>query len=243
MCAHGPDARRHTKRPITHLSIHRITVSIHYMDDSRVRKPAPPLLPVFRSRQQAELLAYLLAEPARSTSLTELSQRLQIPFSTVHREIGRAEKAGIVHSTKSGRARTVAANTRSPYFEGLADVLVKAFGPPQVVAEELVDVPGVAEVFLFGSWPARFNGLPGDRPVADIDVLVLGDPDRDALYTAAARAERRLGREVQITIREMGWIENGEGSFHQTVISRPTVRVLPQRGGSVEDVQSAGLDQ
>jgi hypothetical protein len=200
-------------------------------------------LPVFRSRHQAELLAYLLAEPSRSASLTELSQRLEIPFSTVHREIERAERAGVVQSTKFGRARTVAANTRSPYFEGLADILVKAFGPPQVVAEEFGDVPGATEVFLFGSWPARFSGSPGDRPVGDIDVLVLGEPDRDAVYAAGARAERRLGREVQITIREAGWLENGEGSFHKTVVSRPTMKVLPTRDGSVVDVESSRVNQ
>jgi hypothetical protein len=61
--------------------------------------------------------------------------------------------------------------------------------------------------------------------VGDIDVLVLGDPDRDALYEAAGRAERRLGRPVQVTVRDASWLESGSGSFHDTVTSRPMLEL------------------
>jgi predicted nucleotidyltransferase len=174
-------------------------------------------------------LAFLLSAPERRTSLTELAERLGIPFPTVHREVDRAERAGLVSSAKTGNVRLVRANTESPYFEGLADVLVKAFGPPQVIAEEFAGIPAVEEVIVFGSWAARYAGTPGERPVGDIDTLVLGDPDPDLVYEAAARAARRLGREVQVTIREPGWLDAGEGSFHDTVVGRPLLRVLPER--------------
>ena len=49
--------------------------------------------------------------------------------------------------------------------------------------------------------PARFSGSDGKRPVEDIDVLVLGDPDADRLYDAVDGVERHLGRPVQVTIR------------------------------------------
>jgi hypothetical protein len=67
---------------------------------------------------------------------------------------------------------------------------------------------------------ARHSGEPGLRPVGDIDVLVLGEPDRDRLYEAISAAERRLGRQVQATVRETGWLEAGSGSFHETVTGR-----------------------
>ena len=53
----------------------------------------------------------------------------------------------------------------------------------------------------------------------------LGDPDRDALYEATARASAKLGREVQVTIRKAGWLTTGTGTFHDTVTSRPLVAV------------------
>lgn len=64
-----------------------------------------------------------------------------------------------------------------------------------------------------------------DRPVGDIDLLVLGGPDRDEVYTAASSAERRLGRAIQVTIRSTDWLTGGSGTFHNTVAGRPMASV------------------
>ena len=147
-------------------------------------------------------MARLLGDPDLEASLTELAALLSVPVSSVHREIDRAESAGLVTSRKVGNTRLVRANTASPYFAGLADVLVKAFGPPQVLAEALTGIDGIDAAYIYGSWAAAFhdaNASPG-RPVADIDILVLGSPDRDKLYAAVSAAEQRLGRPVQVTL-------------------------------------------
>lgn len=59
----------------------------------------------------------------------------------------------------------------------------------------------------------------------DIDLLILGKPDRDALYAALRVAEQRLGRPIDVTIRKSGWLESGTGSFHDTVVARPPTRL------------------
>ena len=59
------------------------------------RSGSPELLPIFRSRHQAELLADILDDPDREQSLAELTERLGVPTASVHREIDRAERAGI----------------------------------------------------------------------------------------------------------------------------------------------------
>ncbi len=189
------------------------------------RTPAPLLLPIFRSRQQVELLALLLGDPALELSLSDLAARLGTPYPSVHREIERAEAAGLVTSRKVGNTRLVRANTASPYFEGLAQVLTRAFGVPAVLAEVLRGIDGISAAFVYGSWAARYAGQEGPRPVEDIDLLVLGEPDRDRLYAAIERVEPRLGRPVQVTIRDADWLEEGEGSFHDTVTSRPMVPI------------------
>lgn len=56
-------------------------------------------------------------------------------------------------------------------------------------------------------------------------VLVLGDPDRDRLYEALADVEKKLGRQVQATIREKDWLASGSGTFHKTIKSRPMLRL------------------
>jgi len=92
----------------------------------------------------------------------------------------------------------------------------------------LRQVNGISAAYIYGSWAARHEGETGQRPVGDIDVLVLGEPDRDQLYAALSDAEERLGRAVQATIREAHWLDTGSGAFHDTVISRPLLK-LPLR--------------
>lgn len=189
------------------------------------RSAAPSLLPILRSRQQGELLALLLGDPELEASLTDLAALVSVPVSSVHREIDRAESAGLVTSHKIGNTRLVRADTDSPYYRGLADVLVKAFGPPRVLAAALAPIDNIDAAHIYGSWAAHFLGDGADRPVGDIDVLVLGSPDRDELYAAAVAAEQRLGRPVQATVRPADWISTGTGNFHATVTQRPLVEI------------------
>jgi hypothetical protein len=193
------------------------------------RTSTPSLLPILRSQQQGEILALLLGDPNLELSLTEIASRTGAPHPSVHREVQRAEQAGLVKSRKVRNTRLVRANTESPYYTGLADVLTKAFGVPAVLADSLADVGGVGEAYIYGSWAARRAGQPGVRPVGDIDLLVLGEPDRDHMYDALSRAERLLGRSVQVTIRSADWLTAGSGSFHQSITSRPMVRLTMER--------------
>lgn len=189
------------------------------------KSATPQLLPLLRSRQQGEILARLLGDPELEASVTDIATMVGVPVSSAHREVERAEAAGIVASRKIGNVRLVRADTDSPYYRGLADVLVKAFGPPQVLAEVLDAVDGIEAAYIYGSWAARWSGDEGVRPIADIDVLVLGAPERDRLYAALSVAEERLGRPVQEAIRPAGWIADGTGSFHATVVSRPLLQI------------------
>lgn len=104
-------------------------------------------------------------------------------------------------------------------------MLVRAFGPPEVLADMLAGIDDMDAAYILGSWAAHFQGDRGERPVADIDVLAFGTPDRDELYAAASAAESRLGRPVQDTIRPADWLRTGTGNFHATVSQRPLVPV------------------
>jgi hypothetical protein len=189
------------------------------------RSPTPSLLPIFRSQQQAELLALVLGDPSTEQSLVGLAEQTGIPYPSVHREVERAVVSGLVTSRLVGRTRLIRADQSSPYFRGLSDVLVKAFGVPWVLGQVLAGVNGIDSAYVYGSWAARFSGEEGDRPVGDVDLLVLGAPHRDEVYVAASSAERRLGRPVQVTIRSADWLTDGSGTFHDTVVGRPIVPV------------------
>ncbi len=193
----------------------------------------PPLLPLLRSRLEAEVLTLVLLNPGQEWSLTSLASRTGASVSSVQREITRAEQAGVVSSRRLGNLRLVKA-ADSPLTAPLTELLLRSFGPRQVLAEELEGVEGIEQAYLFGSWAARYAGEAG-RPPADLDVLVIGGPDRDELDDAAQRAEGRLAREVNVAIRSPTWWREGTDGFHDDVTRRPLVPIF-----SEEEARCAG---
>jgi hypothetical protein len=102
------------------------------------------------------------AQPDREWTLTELADRVGSSVATSQREVTRAEQAGVVTSRRLGNTRLVTA-VPGPLTEPLTELLLRSFGPRQVIAEELAPAAGSEQAYLFGSWAARYAGQPG-RP-------------------------------------------------------------------------------
>jgi hypothetical protein len=115
-----------------------------------------------------------------------------------------------------------------------------SFGVPERLAWALHGIPGIEAAHIFGSWAARYLDASGLRPVGDVDLLVLGDPDRDLVYARVAEVEPELGYPIQVTFRSGDWIERGTDSFHATVISRPLVQIVGA-GESVRNESAASI--
>lgn len=167
---------------------------------------------------------WLMLHPDQEYSVSDLAGRLNVPLSTLHREVVRLDEAGIVVSRTLGRNRLIRANTDHPAASALTALLEVTFGPKVVISEEFA-IAGAQQVVIFGSWAARYAGEVGPPP-RDIDVLVVGKVDRADLYDAADRAHARLGIEVNPVVRTAKqWanpadalVEQIKESAHATVV-------------------------
>jgi len=171
-----------------------------------MKSPAPPLLPIFRSRVQAEILGLILWSSPKEFSLTDISRRVGVSLATTQREISRSEKAEVVISRRVGNVRLVSANN-SRDTELLTELLLRSFGPKQVVTEELAKVDGVDNVIIFGSWAARYLGTPGFAP-NDLDLLILGKPNSHQIAKANIAIQNRIDRVVNSMSRPTSWWTN-----------------------------------
>jgi DNA-binding transcriptional ArsR family regulator len=190
-----------------------------------MRSDAPRLLPVLRSQHQADLLTMLLLHPEQEYTITELAQRLSVPQSTVSGEVRRLAEAGILAGRAVGRSRLVRANASSRLVGPLTELLTLTYGPHVVVADEFAQLEDVLLVVIFGSWAARYHGERG-LPPDDVDVLVVGAPDRIAMYTAAERAESRLSRRVNPAVCPPEQWERPDEPFIREIQSRPYLTIL-----------------
>lgn len=192
-----------------------------------MRTSAPPLLAVFRSQLQGELLARVLLSPGQ-LSVSDLARELDAPVPTVAREVSRLEDAGLLVTSRVGRTRLVSGNEVNPAMAPLHELVMIAFGPKQVITDEFEAVDGVEELVIFGSWAARYQGESGPPP-GDVDVLVVGQLDRDDVYEAAQRAQARLGREVNtVLVSPARWKEAAE-PFLQEIQRRPKLVLAAKR--------------
>jgi len=188
-----------------------------------VREAAPAVFPVFRSRLTAAVLARAYVGDGEY-SVADLARAAGTDSGTMAREVKRLETAGVVRARMVGRTKLVQADREAPFYQPLRDLVVIVLGPAQVLGEELAGLGGVNAAAIFGSWAARALGEAGPSPV-DIDLLVIGRPDRDDLHDAVGRARSRLGRDINsVVVSASRWRADSD-PFLTELRSRPLVRL------------------
>lgn len=169
-----------------------------------MRTNAPPLLPVLRSQLQGLVLFEVLTSEHGWTAAA-LARALGEPEASVHRETRRLLDSGLLTGSRVGRALVLRGNDANPVTSSLRQMLIITYGPRRAIRLALDDVPDIERAYLFGSWAERFVGLPGPAP-GDIDLLIVGAPDRRAVDAALDGLETQLRREINITfIAERTW--------------------------------------
>ena len=189
------------------------------------------LLPILRSRGQAEILCAILTNPNREWTLGQLAKVSGQSLPTVQREVERAEAAALVESRRLGRQRLVKAGP-SPIAIMLANLLLMSYGPKFVIAEEFAGIKGIVHLFIFGSWAARFEGVEGFPP-QDIDVLVIGNVDFSEVTNASIAASKKLQIDVNPSIQSHTWWKNKTGSGFRKEIDRRPIVEIEVRGAQI----------
>lgn len=191
-----------------------------------MKTSAPLLLPLLRSETQGSIFARLFLAPDTERSISELAEEVGASPSQTLREVNRLEQAGLVTTYRRGHSRLIKVHTDNAVFGPLSELMAVTFGPVPVLQAALASVDGIEEAFIFGSWAARYAEQPGPVP-GDIDVMVIGDADRDLLYDVGTTAGRTLRRDVNIRrMTRAVWDQPENAAFRQTVESRPTVPLI-----------------
>ncbi|MFV1961452.1 MAG: winged helix-turn-helix transcriptional regulator [Acidimicrobiia bacterium] len=178
-------------------------------------------LPIFRSPEQERLLAELFVFADGPITLSELANRAGTSLGGTHKEVERLEASGLVKSTTLGRSRLVEPDDSSPVYFEMRGLLLKTVGPEPLLRQTLSDIEGIAEAFIFGSWADPAQPAP-----ADIDVLVIGEPDVGAVYDAVSAVEAEIGRPINVTVRSPAEWENADGAFESSVRGRPRIDLI-----------------
>lgn len=172
-------------------------------------------LPIFKSPEQERLLGELFVFADGPLSLSELAERAGTSLGGTHKEVERLASSGLVTSTTVGRSRLVEADRSAPVYQELRGLLLKTLGPEPLLRKALAAIGGIEQAFIYGSWADPARPSP-----ADIDVLVVGDPDIGVIHDAAADVEIQVGRPVNVVVRTRAeWDQSSDRAFERAVRS------------------------
>jgi predicted nucleotidyltransferase len=165
-----------------------------YVDD-KLKTAAPPLLPIFRSALQAQILARLYLHAEEQATAKQLAESAGVTVAGVHKELSRLVSAGLVEAEDVGRTRVFRAARESPLYAPLRSLLERTVGVEEILRDRLTRLDGVEAAAIYGSWAS------GEvRPESDIDLLVIGEVDYGELASVVTEAERRAGREIGLSL-------------------------------------------
>ncbi len=172
---------------------------------------------------QLRLLGLLLLQPERDWTLQELAASLDAPPSSVHRELGRCEDAGIIRRDTTARPHRFKAALDDPFSEPLADLLRRSVGIEEQLRVTL-ERPDVSAAAIYGSWAGGSR-----RPDSDIDVLVVGDVDLRELRRLIRPIDKASGRDIDLTVlgaSEFRQLVEDESSFTRRLLESPIIPLV-----------------
>jgi predicted nucleotidyltransferase len=148
---------------------------------------------LFPRTRQAVLLA-LLADPLRSWYRSDLAKHLQLPPSSLQRELDGLVQAGLLTRRTEGNRAYFQPDPSCPFLPELRGLIDKTIGiVPQL--RRLLDPlkSNIRSAFVFGS-VAR----SAERSESDVDLMVIGNITLKRLIPGLREAEASLSRQVNV---------------------------------------------
>ena len=171
------------------------------------------------------VLGLLLLHPDEAFHVREIARLTGTVAGTLHKELSRLAKAGLLVKRPQGNQLLYQANRDCPVFEELASILRKTSGLVDVLAEGLWPLADKINVALvFGSMASgKANAA------SDVDLLILGDVSFAEVVRCLHLFQQQLGREINPKVYTMAeWqkmLEEQQG-FACEVMDKPKLFVI-----------------
>lgn len=145
---------------------------------------------VISSKTKARLLVKLFLNPGTRAYLRELATEFDVSTNSVRTELNNLTEHGLLVSEREGRNILYQANTRHPLFPELSSMVRKITGIDGLVTSVIQRLGNLEAAYLTGDYAeGRDSGI--------IDVVVIGDVDREQLDDVVRKTERYIQRKIR----------------------------------------------
>lgn len=157
----------------------------------RKANPIDSLFPKIRQN----ILAAMYGQPERWWFMSELAAFIGTTPSSLQRELGSLVASGILRNRRDGNRLYVKAETNSPLFAPLRELLERTLGLPEKLKESLLPLRKKMRcAFIYGSTARR-----EEHALSDVDLIVIGTVGLAEVSPILRGLERRFGREINAT--------------------------------------------
>ena len=142
------------------------------------------------------VLSATFLQPERWWFMTELARHLEVPPSSLQRELKSLVASGLLIRRQDGKRVYFKANADSPLFPELKGLIEKTVGIVPALKEAIKRFGDRIELALLYGSMARGSEHPG----SDIDLMIVGGIKQIDLLPTLRKLEARFRREVNVTL-------------------------------------------
>lgn len=145
------------------------------------------------SRVRARILMRLFLNPEQNAYLRELAKEFDVSPSQVKEELDNMSEVGLLSREKNGRQINYSANTGHSLFPELHSMVKKAMGMDKILDSIVGRLGRLEQAFVIDDYAeGKDSGL--------IDLVLIGDIDRDNLDDLVNKTERYIQRKIRTLV-------------------------------------------
>jgi predicted nucleotidyltransferase len=179
---------------------------------------------ITKSKIRTDLLTLFFTNQSQKYYLRELQRLLGYSAGSIRRELLKFQKDNLFNTQKVGNLLYYSLNTKHPLFKELKSIISKTVGIEGGLRKALLSIEGIKIAFIYGSFAAK-----REKVTSDIDIMIIGNPDTSLVNEKVAELEKRLKREINISMYSREEYEHKKllkSGFTIDVINNPKIMLI-----------------
>ena len=172
---------------------------------------------LFTPKLRRRLLAHYFTHPQEAHYVREAAALLNLDAGNLSKEFRKLAQEGLFQEERKGRIKFYRLNPRYPLYHEIKQIVFKTEGVEGSLRKLVNEFPEIELAFIYGSYAQG-----KEKAASDIDLVVVGRPERKAFTSRIRKLEDRLGREINFNLYpepEFGKKSREKGGFLAQVLA------------------------
>lgn len=146
------------------------------------------------SKTARKLLGFFFLHENESLYFNEIVRRLNEDKRNLAKKIKEFESIGLLKIETKGNLKIYSLNKKFSLYKEYKKIVFQTVGIENELKTALLNVDGIKEAFIFGSYAEnRMDAF------SDLDLMVIGDHNTVDLHKALGRIQKVTNREINVT--------------------------------------------